>query len=294
MYERLTSGSVVTWALALGSIAVVASLVVTLARVWQRRSAMRAIARQHGWDYSSLDTRHWSVRAADLIPDRDGPRGPWVERSYSTRCLVWGSHEGVPFDLCHLRVLERYKVLRSREVSWVTACRIAVGAPVFAGPVFMFGAPAGRDLVASTAAQVAVFGPLYAAYHGRTDIQWAWWRPLAEALGPMVANWSGVEDRIVRVPKGLHDDEFARRVVIVADDPMWADPLFGPEVRKGLLSHDRDWYFLLYAAGSDMMIVAAPRASFSQTRPPVLTSADDLLALVRLTTGLARAIRSEA
>ena len=107
------------------------NLTLILWRVARSRWAMRRLAGERGWDYSSHQP-DCDRRAGRLIPDRDGPRGPWVTRTYRTRSSVSGQQGGMAFDLCHLRIDERMAFARVKW-SWLTACQVRLEKPLFAG-----------------------------------------------------------------------------------------------------------------------------------------------------------------
>jgi hypothetical protein len=172
----------------------------------------------------------------------------------------------------------------------MTACLVRLDRLEFGGRVFLYGAPRGHKVVRAIAAHASLAGPGFALWHGRTDIRLDWWSPTIGGLLSSLAERSKAAPSIVLLPEAEVLEEFAARTVLVAADHAWASPLVAPQVRQALLSHELDWYFLLYAKGQDLMVLALPRPRLWQTSLQILSSRADLLGLVHFTANLACAI----
>jgi hypothetical protein len=269
-----------------------------IARAHRHRRLTQQVARRQGWEWTSDGSGSCAQLAETMARVR--PEGPLSSKQlfsyrYAARNIVAGTLDGMPFHLCDLKIHMRHR--RWWRLGWrslgVSACLVSAPRVLVPGYVRLLIVPPEETLDPALVGVVNIAGP-----------QGTYWRGRPGSLQGTVLSAAGPLLHFLR-PEAFTDlldteggavfPEFTRRCGVLAQDPRWAVPLLARPVQRLLLAEER-WRCYIAARAAHLLVMALPHAhwldkgSEGEVLRAYLWTEDDLLALVQLAVGLARAV----
>jgi hypothetical protein len=284
--------------LGLGLAVALARLALQFVRGLRHRRLTQRFASRHGWQWAPDDSLSCAQRAETITRIRpDGVLGSKQLFSYRyvARNVVTGSLDGVQFDLCDLQVRMRYR--QWWRPGWrslgVSACLVSAPRMLVPGYVRLLVVPPEETLDPALAAVVNIAGPQGTYWRGRPgSLQDA----VLSTAGPLLHSLRlAAFTDLLDTEGGAVFPEFTRRCGVLAQDPRWAAPLLARPVQRLILAQE-GWRCYIAARNDLLLVMALPHAhwldkgSEGEVFRAYLRTEGDLLALVQLTVGLARAL----